>query len=414
MKKIFLFLLIINLTFAREISFEEALEIAKKNNRNLQIQELTVNQKKLEKNSKVKELLPTIQINSSYEKIENQYEDEKFNNSLKAKQTIFSGGEKYNDVKLAKHNEELEKINLYNEENYLRIKVLESYIQCLYNKEILLVYEKSYEDKEKELERQVEFRNLGLVDKTEVLKLESSLYQTKGKILEAKNNLITGNLALKTLLRIDPREKIQVKELDLKTIQMKNIVLEEDVKNTLKNGVQAKILNKNIDIKESETSKKLSSFFPKVSAEYSYNNINKDKFSGSFSGHQDDWEWRAGISFEWDIFNFGSDMDIYRSSKLDVEKLKLTRDEELDNLRKNMINAYNNIFTLEKSMESNRKAFETSLETYNIEKEKYENRLIDTIDYLKAEEDMMRTKVEYYNSKLNYFLAYEKYMVLRK
>lgn len=414
MKKIFLFLLIINLTFAREISFEEALEIAKKNNRNLQIQELTVNQKKLEKNSKVKELLPTIQINSSYEKIENQYEDEKFNNSLKAKQTIFSGGEKYNDVKLAKHNEELEKINLYNEENYLRIKVLESYIQCLYNKEILLVYEKSYEDKEKELERQVEFRNLGLVDKTEVLKLESSLYQTQGKILEAKNNLITGNLALKTLLRIDPREKIQVKELDLKTIQMKNIVLEEDIKNTLKNGVQSKILNKNIDIKEAETNKNLSSFFPKVNAEYSYNNINKDKLSGSFSGHQDDWEWRAGISFEWDIFNFGSDMDIYRSSKLDVEKLKLTRDEELDNLRKNMINAYNNIFTLEKSMESNRKAFETSLETYNIEKEKYENRLIDTIDYLKAEEDMMRTKVEYYNSKLNYFLAYEKYMVLRK
>ncbi|NME36757.1 MULTISPECIES: TolC family protein [Fusobacterium] len=414
MKKIFLFFLIINCAFAKEISFEEALEIAKKNNRSLQIQELTLTQKKLQKNSKVKNLLPTIQITSSYEKIEKQYEDEKFNNSLKAKQTIFSGGEKYNDVKLAKYNEDLEKINLYNEENYLRIKVLESYIQCLYNREILLVYEKSYEDKEKELERQIEFRNLGLVDKTEILKLESSLHQTEGKILEAKNNLITGKLALKTLLRIDPNEEIEVKELDLKNIDMGNIVLEEDIKNTLKNGVQSKILDKNIDIKEAEANKSLSSFFPKINAEYSYTNIETDRLSNSFSGHQDDWEWRAGISFEWDIFNFGSDMDIYRSSKLDVEKLKLTRDEELDNLRKDMINAYNNIFTLEKTVESNRKAFETSLETYNIEKEKYENRLIDTIDYLKAEEDMMLTKVEYYNSKLNYFLAYEKYMVLRK
>lgn len=414
MRRIFLFFVISNLLFARELSFEKAIEIAKENNRGLKRQELTVKQKTLEKNSKSKEMLPTISIKSSYEKLDNKQQNENYKNSLVAKQPIFVGGEKYNSFKIAGYREDLERINLYNQDNILRIDVLENYIKCLYEKEILAINEKSYKDKKEELKRQIEFRKLGLIDKTEVLKLETSLYQTEGKIIETRNNLVNGELSLKTILKIDLAEEIKLKDLEISNLDIEKINLEKDIENALKNGVISRQYSKNIDIKERESKEKLSEFLPKINTEYSYNNINQESFKESTSGHQDDWEWRIGVSFEWELFNFGSDIDTYKSSKLDIEKIKLQRDEELDNLRKNIVNYYNNILTLKKTLETNKKAYETSEETYKIEKEKYENRMIDTIDYLKAQENMMIARADYYKSKLNYFLAYEKYMMIIK
>lgn len=414
LRKIFLFFMISNLLFARELSFEKAIEIAKENNRGLKRQELTLKQKILEKNSNSKEMLPTISIKSSYEKLDNQLNDEKYKNSLVAKQPIFVGGEKYNNFKIAGYREDLERINLYNQDNILRIDVLENYIKCLYEKEILAINEKSYQDKKEELKRQIEFRNLGLIDKTEVLKLETSIYQTEGKIIESRNNLISGELSLKTILKISLDEEIKLEDLEISNLNIEKINLEKDIKNALKNGVISRQYNKNIDIKEREAKKKLSEFLPKINAEYSYSNINQDNFKSSTSGHQDDWEWSLGLSFEWELFNFGSSQDDYKVSKIEIEKIKLERDEELDNLRKNIVNYYNNILTLKKTFETNKKAYETSDETYKIEKEKYENRMIDTIDYLKAEENMMVARADYYKSKLNYFLAYEKYMMIIK
>ena len=121
-----------------------------------------------------------------------------------------------------------------------------------------------------------------------------------------------------------------------------------------------------------------------------------------------------GVSFEWDIFNFGSSMDSYERKKLETEKVSILVEDSKEELEQNIITYYLNMKTLYNLIDTKEKYYETLKETYEIDKEKYANRLIDTVDYLQTESDLREAEVEYINSQLDYYLAYEEYLNIIK
>lgn len=393
MKKYLLLFLTLNIvTFSIELTLDKSIDLAKKNNRQLKEKNITVKQKKLNENVKIKNALPSLRAQTMYiDHDESKNLNSSFQNGIYLSQPIFTGGELYYNIKSSKALREFEENDYITQNINLELNVIQTYISCLQLKKTLNVYETSQKEKQEELKKQQEFYNLSLIDKSEVLKIETSLYQTETSILKIKNNIIAQELTLKNLLGL-------------------NIDLKKDTERALSNSTLSKKLDKNILISEYNSKSNRSTFLPKVDLEYGYESLEESSFSKS----NNDWEWRVGITFKWDIFNFGSGIDSYKKSTLEIEKQKISKIDSLEILKKQIKTTYLDLITAKEVIITNEKALLTAFETFKIDKEKFSNRIIDSVDFLKSESQLRETQITHINSQLDYFLYYQQYLSLLK
>lgn len=410
MKKILLlYFTLVSISSAVELSLEKSIELFKQNNRKLREKQVSIEQKNLIRNSKVKAGLPALRLENNYIDHDNSKNIESsFQNGLYIAQPLFNGGEIYYNAKNAKLQKELEENDYSNLEVQLKLNVIQAYINCLQLERELEVYETSKVEKMNELKKQNEFFKLNLIDRSELLKIEASLYQTETAILKIQNNIDAQKLNLKTLLGIDLNENISLKEINFNSSSINNIDLAKDIKNAINNGILTKKLDKNIEISNVNAKSSRSSLLPKVNLEYGYESLE----NSSFSKTNDDWQWRVGVNLKWDIFNFGSGLDTFNESNLEIEKQQISKTDELEILKKEINISYLNLITSLETIKTNKKTLIASQESYSIDKEKFANRLIDAIDFLKTESSLRESQIAYINSQLDSYLYYEQYLSL--
>lgn len=412
MKKYILLFLTLNIvTFSMELTLDKSIKLAEKNNRQLKEKSINVKQKRLNENVKIKNALPSLRAQTTYaDHDESKNLNSSFQNGVYLSQSIFTGGELYYNIKSSEALREFEESDYIAQNIDLELEVIQTYINCLQLKKSLNIYEASQKEKKEELKKQQEFYKLSLIDKSEVLKIETSLYQTETLILKTKNNITTQELILKNLLGLDSDESITLKEMDFSSLTIPNIDLKKDTEKALANSTLSKKLDKNILISEYNAKSNRSVFLPKVDLEYGYESLDESSFSKS----NNDWEWRVGVTFKWDIFNFGSGIDSYKESTLEIEKQRILKIDSLETLKREIKTAYLDLITSKDIIVTNEKALLTALETFNIDKEKFSNRIIDSVDFLKSESQLREAQITHINSQLDYFLYYQQYLSLLK
>lgn len=412
MKKYILLFLTLNIvTFSMELTLDKSIKLAEKNNRQLKEKSINVKQKRLNENVKIKNALPSLRAQTTYaDHDESKNLNSSFQNGVYLSQSIFTGGELYYNIKSSEALREFEESDYIAQNIDLELEVIQTYINCLQLKKSLNIYEASQKEKKEELKKQQEFYKLSLIDKSEVLKIETSLYQTETLILKTKNNITTQELILKNLLGLDSDESITLKEMDFSSLTIPNIDLKKDTEKALANSTLSKKLDKNILISEYNAKSNRSVFLPKVDLEYGYESLDESSFSKS----NNDWEWRVGVTFKWDIFNFGSGIDSYKESTLEIEKQRILKIDSLETLKREIKTAYLDLITSKDIIVTKEKALLTALETFNIDKEKFSNRIIDSVDFLKSESQLREAQITHINSQLDYFLYYQQYLSLLK
>lgn len=399
-------------SFGMEVSLEKAVDTAFKNNRNLKNSKIETVQQELLYKETAKGALPSVSLEGSYTDDRNDDSKGYFENGVVVTQPIYSGGEIYYGIEGAKKNRELYETAYEKEKWDIRLEVVKEYIAILQLQKTLEVYETSKGEKAAELKRQREFYALGMIDRSEILKVESSLYETKSDIINTKNDIQKEKIILKKLMGISIEEDILLKNIGLQKINPEKVDFENDMKKAVKESLQSKKLKLNTDITKLQEKAAKSEFLPEVDLEYAYESSDEASFSDS--ANTGDWQWRIGVSFEWEIFNFGSSVDSYQRARLESEKADISMEDELEELRKEIKSAYLQMQTLYSLIDTRKKSYETSKEIYEIDREKYANRLIDTVDYLKTESDLREAEVNYINVQMDYYLAYEEYLNLIK
>lgn len=402
--------------FSMELNLERAVDIANKNNRSLKTSEIDVKQQELSYKEAYKEGLPTVSLESDYtgtEERTNNKSDGYFENGVVLNQSLYSGGETYYGIKETGYRVDLYETLYQKDTNNIRLEVVENYVKIQQLEKELEVYNTSKKEKTEELERQKEFYNLGMIDKSEILKVESSLYQTESSIIDVENSIKTQKIELKKLLGISLDKEINLDSIEIVLGSPEEAVnLESDQRSALSDGLEITTLDQNLNITQMQEKASKSDFLPTLDFEFAYESLDEESFSSSMETN--DWQWRAGVSFKWEIFNFGSSMDSYEKAKNETEKASIEKEDGIEELKKNITSAYLNMETLHNLIDTKKKAYETSEEAYEIDKEKYSNRLIDTVDYLITESALREAEVEYINSQLDYYLAYETYLNLIK
>ena len=356
MYKIFLSLLLITSSYSKMISFDEALKLTFKNNKDLKNQKLDIDLSKLdiEKINSISygTLSFEEQINrtnhSGYvfnsklssreasfndfgagefqnglyiepENLNNPKPRNNFNTKLNYDIPLFTGFKLSNQKDILKLKKKIYEIKYNSNKNQLSYEVLKAYNAAVVAKEFIKAIKKAKESINYVVKAANAFHNEGLVTKIDVKQARAYKLDINSKQIQAQNKF---DLALEYLKFLTSNDKItDVKEL--KNIKIDNLDFNTLYKNALVNKNDLKMQKINTKIRKKNIEVSNSQFYPSVYSHLEYG-FNDDKFT--LSNEKD--YYNAVIGLKYTIFDNTRNAEKekkkiqYKKATLDYEKLK--------------------------------------------------------------------------------------------
>ena len=153
----------------------------------------------------------------------------------------------------------------------ISLLVANSFLQILFNKEILKVQELQFEISKEELQRAIELVRSGVIPKGDLYEFEANLTSVEKSVIDAKNSLKLAKIALAQLLLIDDYENFDIVDVDYK-LRISNILdksPDEIFSYAVENKNEIKIAETNLEIAKKSLEFNKSFLQPRLSAFYS-------------------------------------------------------------------------------------------------------------------------------------------------
>ncbi len=153
----------------------------------------------------------------------------------------------------------------------ISLLVANSFLQILFNKEILKVQELQLEISKEEVQRAIELVNSGVIPKGDLYEFEANLTSIEKSVIDAKNSLKLAKIALAQLLLIDDYENFDIVDVDYK-LKISNILDKspnEIFSYAVENKNEIKIAETNVEIAKKSLEFNKSFLQPRLSAFYS-------------------------------------------------------------------------------------------------------------------------------------------------
>ncbi len=153
----------------------------------------------------------------------------------------------------------------------ISLLVANSFLQILFNKEILKVQELQFEISKEELQRAIELVRSGVIPKGDLYEFEANLTSVEKSVIDAKNSLKLAKIALAQLLLIDDYENFDIVDVDYK-LKISNILdksPDEIFSYAVENKNEIKIAETNLEIAKKSLEFNKSFLQPRLSAFYS-------------------------------------------------------------------------------------------------------------------------------------------------
>jgi outer membrane protein len=153
----------------------------------------------------------------------------------------------------------------------ISLLVANSFLQILFNKEILKVQKSQLEISKKELERANELVNNGVIPRGDLYEFEANLKTVEKSLIDADNSLKLAKISLAQLLLIDDYQKFDIVDKDY-TLEISNILDKspnEIFAYAVDNKNEIKIAETNLEIAKKSLEFNKSFLQPRLSAFYS-------------------------------------------------------------------------------------------------------------------------------------------------
>lgn len=410
--KLLMMALISTIVSAKEVTLNEAINMAFEKNYQVKKEEKNYENVKLQVKEAYKSGLPKLVYSGTFTKYQ-EYTDSKgthnsmYSNSIALQQPIFVGGQVLTGIKIAGTSEEMGRYSLNETKNEVRLDIIKSYTDILKLQKSLEVTEDSLKELRRNYEELKARYELKMITKNTLLDVEYSLIDLESSILEMKNGIEISKLDLKNKIGFDQSEDIDLKAIDLYEDMSGKINLDKDIEFARENNLNAKIIKLSTRLKEASEVVDRANLLPQVNLQLSYGK-DDEKLDNSIS--VSDWEWKGSVVVSYDIWYWGKNMNKYQRAKNETVKAKEDERNNLNNIELGVRSRYLEIIRLEKTISAKEKALESAKENYEIEKERFENGLVTSNDFLAVENKYRKAQIDYSNIKLDYYVSYEKYV----
>lgn len=428
MKKIWGLLLVLSSSvFARELTLDQAIQMALDNSKEIKISQKDVETAKLNVGIAFKNALPSVIYTGSYTRSEydrkitveerpSQRLDSGKKRETDAKggylqkitisQPIFQGGAILGGIQYANAYKNIADLLYLGSQRDIRLETIQVYSDIVRNEKDLEALISSREELKATYNKQKAQLDLRLITKADMLKTEYSILEVESQIIGTQNQIAVQKENLKLKLGLPRTEDLTVVEFDVPMYLSRNIDFKADLNQALIESIDAMIASKYVDMADAQRKVARADMLPQVSAFASYG-VESDR--RKYNATMDDAEWRGGVQVTWNVFEFGKNYDSYRVAAISKEQEELREKISKDTIDINVTDAYLELIKLEKERDSKGRALEAAIENYKIDKEKYAAGLISTIDFLASETQVREAKVGYNQVVIDYLYAFEKY-----
>ncbi|MDO5789438.1 MAG: TolC family protein [Fusobacterium sp.] len=428
MKKIWGLLLVLSSSvFARELTLDQAIQMALDNSKEIKISQKDVETAKLNVGIAFKNALPSVIYTGSYTRSEydrkitveerpSQRLDSGKKRETDAKggylqkitisQPIFQGGAILGGIQYANAYKNIADLLYLGSQRDIRLETIQVYSDIVRNEKDLEALISSREELKATYNKQKAQLDLRLITKADMLKTEYSILEVESQIIGTQNQIAVQKENLKLKLGLPRTEDLTVVEFDVPMYLSRNIDFKADLNQALTESIDAMVASKYVDMADAQRKVARADMLPQVSAFASYG-VESDR--RKYNATMDDAEWRGGVQVTWNVFEFGKNYDSYRVAAISKEQEELREKISKDTIDINVTDAYLELIKLEKERDSKGRALEAAIENYKIDKEKYAAGLISTIDFLASETQVREAKVGYNQVVIDYLYAFEKY-----
>jgi outer membrane protein TolC len=397
MKKFIMLIFIISsLSYATEITLNDSINIATKNN--LDIKSVKIDNENLKTNLEITEnnKYGDVKYNASISKNE---EKTSYSTSVSYSQPIFTGGEITERINIANYNLEKGEITENSTISQIKTNVIAKYIEALNYKKKMDYYQNSLEELNNEYKKlKLKYENQKAT-KIELLQIESSIVSKESELINISNQYEIAIQNLKNLLNIENDFDVTDFEIDINNL---------DYENDLNKIVNAdEIKTKDIELKIAESNLKIdkASYLPDVNLNLSYGG-NGESISDSIK----DAEINIGLSISGTLFDFNETKNSINIAKKDIEKINIEKQKELNEIQLSLKTSYLNIERINKLIDSKEKEIELKEKIFELNKIKYENNRLTLEEYLSSENDLLLSQIELVELKTSLYTEYQNYL----
>lgn len=413
MKKIVTLILIFNAlnTFSATINLtlEDAIQKAHKNNKGIISSKIELENSKIDKNKAFKSGLPSVSYNA-----QTSIDGELSKVVLSLNQTIFDGGRTSSAIKNSNRYLNLGEYNLESTKNSVELSVVNQYVTILNSQKQLEIYKNSKRELEGSYQRIKRKYELGLVSKTEVLNMNYSIINLESLIIQIENSLEISKLNLKNTLGLNRNDEISLEELEDLNINIDKIDFEKDLEKAKSSSVTAKKAKVMTELQKASEVNSRASLMPNISLNVLYGNLSYVPGNLGNAIKEKNIDSATSITISGTLFDWGSNWDSLKQAKNKTQIVIESENTTQDALEINLKTAYLELLRLEKQKEAKEKALESAKENYIYQKQRYEEGLISTLDYLNAENTYRESEIGLLVTKLSSYYTYKSYLNLLK
>jgi len=354
----FLSLFLNSLVFSQTpnvLTLQDAVDMAVERNINIKQSELNQKNSELNRSDAIGNFLPSISASANHqwnigrgvnittniiEEVTTQFSSGNLNIGL----PIYSGSR--NVYQLHRANLEIlaSKYQLEDIKDDIKLFVANSYLQIMFNSEILKVQQSQLEITKAELKRTKDLIETGIFSPRQIYEIEASLASQEQNVVQAENNLRDAKLNLAQLLLIDDYESFDIAYEDF-SIPFSDIldrnpkeILEKSL--TFRNDI--KLAETNISIAEKDIKISKSLRLPSITSFYSWNT--RISYLDLTPNFEDQFNLNKGqtygLALNIPIFQGNAIKNNIERTKVNLQRLEYQYDQEKLNLENTINQAY--------------------------------------------------------------------------
>ncbi|MDD2819984.1 MAG: TolC family protein [Flavobacterium sp.] len=392
---------------ATALSLNDALKIAKENNKTIQKShiEQRISEKEIAVTKNLR--LPEVNFNAMYSRLSDltEYEGGFFSDKhtytpepgtvlydavTKFDVPLYAGNKINNAIKKSNEENEIAKIKIEKTESDIQLQVTATFLGIYKMMELQKIIGESIKEEQERLKEVKAFKTFGTVTKNEVLRSELQLSDRELHSLTNKKNIKIALQELKTLLQLPEESEIAIDTtglLDILPLKGYDFYFKETLQNE-----EMRIANREVAIKKTELKMVKGNYYPKVSLFGNYNLKYPDYMLFTLNRPYLYTIGQIGVEATYNLSG------LYKNkTKVQVANLKVDLQENESELVKNEMTdkVFRNHTQYQEILDKlpvTDKALDLANENYRIVKVKYLNQLVLITEMVDADNALLQAK----------------------
>lgn len=308
--------------------------------------------------------------------------------SLNLMQPLYTGGALKNWSKAVQQDVKSQKLQKQARQNQIVFQTKKSFFSLIQAQEFEKISRTAIEQIEAHLKDVENFLEQGQVTKNEVLKVQVKLSEAELQLTQAQKNIELAKIGLLILLNKDLNIPIK---LNYETDAWERAAQSTEVPFYLNRKAETKAFEFQITGLQLREKSAKGAYYPNVGlfSRYVYGKPGLDKVSNEWMDY-----WIAGVTLQWNIWDWGKKSAQKQQLHLAVEEANLGLNQLKQNLSADAERTQLNLREAQKKLEITNKMLDQAEENYRIVSNQYQQGVINNTEFLDAQTDLTRSRLQ--------------------